>query len=81
MADDTGPTPEAIAEAQATLNAAALIKAKDDGPRKTMIELVTDDGFNSIYDKMVAAQAVNPANVQLSYCITMMSQLKQSFAA
>lgn len=68
------PTEAEIAEARAVLAAAAAPKA--DAAGKAMLALVTMPEFAAVEAAMRKAQALNAANVDLSYAISMMDRLR-----
>lgn len=72
------PTAEEIAAARDVLARAAVNDA--DAPRAALIELVTMEEFGPVVDAMRNAQTLNPANVDVSYTLSMLERLRASHA-
>lgn len=72
------PTAEEIADARALI---ARVAAKDaDAPQAAMIALVTMAEFDKVLEQMRKASSLNPANVDLSYTLSMMERIRASNA-
>jgi hypothetical protein len=72
------PTAEEIATARALIARAAMKDA--DAPQAALIELVTMAEFDKVLEQMRKASTLNPANVDLSYTLSMMERIRASHA-
>lgn len=75
---DQQPTADEIEAARALLARAAA--AASDEPRAALIALVTMPEYKAVIDAGRAAAALNPANVDLSYVLTMMERVRAANA-
>lgn len=77
MADEL-PTAEEIAAARELLTRAASTGA--DAARAALIAFVTMPEFGAVVEAGRAAAALNPANVDLGYVLTMMERVRAANA-
>jgi hypothetical protein len=76
---DTPPTDTQIKNARDVLARAALAEAGDDAPRAAMIELISMKEFGKVDEAARAAQRLNPADVELSYAISMLDRIRARY--
>lgn len=70
------PTAEDVAKARATIAAAET--ADSDPGKKALVALVSMKEFAAVDEVMRKAQALNPANIDLSYAISMIDRLRSA---
>jgi hypothetical protein len=77
---NTEPTQEEIDAANAVLAKANLAKVdRMEAPRKAMVELVTMPEYDKVFDAMNAAFQLDPANTDVSYTMSMLARIRNSY--
>jgi hypothetical protein len=78
MSDVEQPSAAEIAAARELLTRAAVADA--DAKRAVMIELVSMPEFETVAAAMRRAQALNPADTEVAYTLSMMERLRAGHA-